>query len=63
MRVIFACDGYRAAGGSKKPGYQVQQRAFSRAAWAENGNLLAPGNREGKAHWQMVIKPGDISQS
>ncbi|KNC89363.1 hypothetical protein GM30_08760 [Trabulsiella odontotermitis] len=60
MRLVF--DRHCAAHRREKPGDQIQQRTFARAAWPQHRHLLTLLYGEGEAHRQMLIKPGDIIQ-
>ena len=53
---------YRSACRLQKPRNQIEQRAFSRTAWAKHRNNLSLTHGEREAHRQMLVKPGYISQ-
>lgn len=52
----------RPAGWLQKTGDQIEQGAFPGTAWAKHCDSLSLTNGEGKTHWQVLIKPGYISQ-
>jgi len=60
--VIIARQFDTSAGRAQEPGNQVEQGAFTGAAWPENRNAFARPGGKRKPHRQMVVKPGYISE-